>query len=110
MSPAAVFNTVLNCIKVGDIVPTTTAATVEEDTSTNTSTSSSTRHTRMTSTSVSSTGPTTKPTVTDTADEVLANMGKPYTQVLLFLWALHHIEAEIKAPTIATLQDNGTIA
>ena len=46
----------------------------------------------------------------DMVDEVLEDMGKPYTEVLLFLWALHHIEGDIKPPTIATLQDNATIA
>ena len=84
ISPAVVFNTVLNYIKVGAIVYTTIATTVEEDTSTNTSTSSSTKRTQTTNASASSMGPTTNPTVTDTEDEILANMGKPYTQVLLF--------------------------
>ena len=104
MSPAAILTKILESIKVGAVVPTTTTTMVEEDTGASTSTSSSTSHTDRNTPST-----TTTPAATDTEDEILFKMGKPYTQVLLFLWALHHLEAAVKAPTIATLQDDATI-
>ena len=49
------------------------------------------------------------PTATVTENEILIKMRKPYTHVLQFLWALHHLDAAVKAPTIAALQDEATI-
>ena len=98
MSPAAIFVNILESIKVNAVVPTTTTTTVEEDTGASTRTSSSTSCTDRTPPST-----ITTPAAIDTEDEILIKMGKPYTQVLLLLWALHHLEAEVKPPTIATL-------
>ena len=103
ISPTVIFTKILESIKVGAVVPTTTTTTVEESTGVSTSTSPSTRRTTRTTPST-----TTTSAATDSEDEILINMGKPYTQVLLFLWALHHLDA-VKAPIIATLQDDATI-
>ena len=104
MSPAVIFTKILESIKVGAIIPATSTTTVEEGTSASTSTSTSSRRGTRTTPST-----TPAPAGTDTEEEILTKMGKPYSQVLLFLWALHHLDVVVKAPTIATLQDDATI-
>ena len=45
-----------------------------------------------------------------TADEIMKEIGTPYKNTLLFLWATHHIPNEISIPTTIQLQDEVTIA
>lgn len=49
-------------------------------------------------------------TVSNTENEILVKMGKPYAPVLNFIWALHHLDAEVKVPSVTTRQDEDTIA
>ena len=74
MLPAAIFTKILECIKVGAVIPTTTTTTVEQGIDTNTRTSPSSSHNRSTTTTTSPSSSSTTPEVTDTEDEILIKL------------------------------------
>ena len=45
---------------------------------------------------------------TPNEDELLETMGKPYRDLLLFLWTLHHRGSDIKPPTTGAIEDGET--
>lgn len=45
-----------------------------------------------------------------TANEILKDAGKPYTNTLKSIWAVHHIPNEVDIPATSQLQDEVTIA
>ena len=45
----------------------------------------------------------------ETEDEIVLEMAKPYEDILYFLWACHHLEKEVKVPTIVVLQDDAIL-
>ena len=44
-----------------------------------------------------------------TGDELLLKMATPYDYILYFLWACHHLDKDVKTPTMITLQDEMTL-
>ena len=45
----------------------------------------------------------------ETGDEILLEMAKPCEGILYFFWACHHLEKEVKVPTMVILQDDDTL-
>ena len=45
----------------------------------------------------------------DATDNILKQIGGPYEKILRFIWASYHHSGEVKAPVIASLQDEETV-
>ena len=45
----------------------------------------------------------------DATDNILKEIGAPYEKVLRFIWVSHHHSEEVRAPVMASLQDEETV-